>query len=724
MFCCLNPTCKNPSYPNDTKFCSNCGTPLLLLRNRYHPIKSIGAGGFGKTYLAKDIDKLNEKCVIKQLVRQARGTYALNKTKYLFEQEARQLQKLGEYSQIPRLLAYFEEDSCLYMVQEFIDGENLLSELKREGIFSEQKIRELLFDILNILKIVHEHKVIHRDIKPDNIIRRSGDRKLVLIDFGASKQLMTTAIPETGTAIGSIGYVPIEQIEDGEAYRASDLYSLGATCFHLLSGISPWKLCHTKAYSWVESWRQYLRQPLSRELGEIIDKLLKQDYRQRYQSASDVLQKLIKLPINPSQSGKSATRNSPCLVSEASEESVTLTLEPLKSRSQPLKSGIPTRPIISPTNPTNFQGMFSSSFLQASGGVSYNHLGLLQSLALPNRHKGKVKQGLIVGSIIVLLSLGIYGIWSSRRQPEIPKVDNALSETVPSEEIVLVKTLTGHDSRVKSVIISPDGETLVSASTDKTIDIWHLPTGKLKNTIADRNSHVKSIAISPDGNTLVSAHDDNTIDIWHLPTSKWIASLDGHDSSIFSVTISEDGKTLASGSEDEIKVWDLQTGEWKITLTGHFSPLKSIAISPDGTSIVSGSKDNIKIWDLQTGELKKSLDQKVELHSVAIAPDSKTLIGVDVNGHINRWDLETGELKHTLADEKDTVLSVFISADGKTLVSGSINNQIKIWNLQTGDSKTISTDHPDDVKSLAIGPDGKTLVSGNKDQTIKVWRIP
>lgn len=721
MFCCLNPACKNPSYPNDTKFCSNCGTPLLLLRNRYHPIKSIGAGGFGKTYLAEDIDKLNEKCVIKQFVRQARGTYALNKAKYLFEQEARQLQKLGEYSQIPRLLAYFEEGSSLYMVQEFIDGENLLSELKQEGIFSEQKIRELLFDLLNILKIVHEHKVIHRDIKPDNIIRRSSDRKLVLIDFGASKQLMTTAIPETGTAIGSIGYVPVEQIEDGEAYRASDLYSLGATCFHLFSGISPWKLCNIKAYSWVESWRQYLQQPLSRELGEIIDKLLKQDYRQRYQSVSDVLQELIKLPSNPNQSGKSATRNSPYLVNEVSEESATLTLEPLKSPSQPLHSGISTRPIISPTN---FQGMLSSSLLEGSGAIPYNHSGLLRSLTLPTKHNRKVKQALIVGSIIVLLSLGIYGIWSGAKKLGAQKVDNGLSETVPSEEIVLVKTLTGHDSRVKSVVISPDGETLVSASTDKTIDIWHLPTGKLKNTIADRNSHVKSIAISPDGNTLVSAHDDNTIDIWHLPTGKLVASLDGHDSSIFSVTIGEDGKILASGSEDEIKVWDLQTGEWKITLAGHFSPLKSIAISPDGTSIVSGSKDNIKIWDLQTGELKNSLDQKVELHSVAIAPDSQTLIAVDVNGHINRWDLETGELKHTLADGKDTVLSVFISADGKTLVSGSLNNQIKIRNLQTGDLKTIYTDHPDDVKSVAIGPDGKTLVSGNKDQTIKVWRIP
>ena len=712
MFCCLNPDCKNPSHPNDTNFCSNCGTPLLLLRNRYRPIKSIGAGGFGKTYLAEDIDKLNEKCVIKQFIRQARGNYALKKAKDLFEQEARQLQKLGEYPQIPRLLAYFEEKSCLYIVQEFVDGENLLSELKQEGIFSEQKIRELLLDLLDILKIVHEHKVIHRDIKPDNIIRRCGDRKLILIDFGASKQLMTTVMPEPGTSIGSYGYVAMEQFEGGEAYPASDLYSLGATCFHLLSGIFPWEVWKTEGYSWVKCWRKYLRQPLSQELGDIIDKLLKQDYRQRYQSANAALQELIKLPINTGQSWtqQPVTR--------------TLTFEPSsnsKSKSQSLQPGIPTRAIISPTN---FQGLVSSS-LQASAAIpSYNHLGSsLQSLALPKQNK-KVKQGLIMGSIILLLSLGTYGIWSITKKLEVHKASTALSATVPSEERILVKTLTGHDSYVKSLVISSDGETLVSASSDKTIHIWHLPIGKLKNTIAERNSHIKSIAISPDGNTLVSAHDDNIIDIWHLPTDKLIASLNEHNSSIFSVVISEDGKTLASGSEDELKVWDLQTGDLKTTLPGHFSPLKSIAMSPDGKTIVSGSEDNIKIWDLQTGELKHSLGLEVELHSVAIAPDSQTLISVDVNGHIHRWDLETGKLKHTLADRKDTVLSVFISQDGNTLVSGSLNNQIKIWNLRTGDLKTISTDHPDDVKSIAISPDGKTLVSGDKDATIKIWRIP
>jgi serine/threonine protein kinase len=260
------------------------------LRNRYRPIESLGSGGFGKTYLAEDIDKLNTQCVIKQFAPQITGTNAFQKAKELFLQEAQQLEELGEHSQIPTLLAYFEENSRLYLVQQFIDGENLLKELEKQGIFSESKIRALLQDLLTTLKIVHEYGVIHRDIKPENIMRRRSDGKLILIDFGASKQLQGTV--RTGTSIGTFGYAPLEQMQDGKVYPASDLYSLGATCFHLLTEVHPWDLWKKYGYGWVKIWRRYLNQPISKELGEILDKLLEVEYQDRYQSTEDVLKDL------------------------------------------------------------------------------------------------------------------------------------------------------------------------------------------------------------------------------------------------------------------------------------------------------------------------------------------------------------------------------------------------------------------------------------------------
>jgi serine/threonine protein kinase len=260
------------------------------LKNRYRPIKSLGSGGFGKTYLAEDVDKLNEKCVIKQFAPQIQGTAGRQRATELFLQEALQLQQLGKHSQIPALLAYFEKNNRLYLVQEFIDGENLLQELEKQGIFSESKIRALLQDLLPILKVVHEYGVIHRDIKPENIMRRRSDGKLILIDFGASKQLQGTV--KTGTSIGTFGYAPLEQIEDRKVYPASDLYSLGATCSHLLTGVHPWDLWKKYGYGWVKTWRLHLKQPISKELDDVLDKLLEVEYQQRYQSAEDVLKDL------------------------------------------------------------------------------------------------------------------------------------------------------------------------------------------------------------------------------------------------------------------------------------------------------------------------------------------------------------------------------------------------------------------------------------------------
>ncbi|HEY9872610.1 MAG TPA: serine/threonine-protein kinase [Candidatus Obscuribacterales bacterium] len=295
MLYCLNPDCDRPDNPLGTSFCQNCGVKLVsLLRNRYRIINIIGAGGFGRTLLAEDIDKLNERCVVKQLAPSVQGSWALNKAKQLFEQEARRLQQLANHPQIPSLFSYFEEDGRLYLVQEFIDGDNLLTELQQQGVFSEQKIRELLNEVLDILQVVHQQNVIHRDIKPENIMRRNSKQclnkrgNLVVIDFGVAKQATASVMNKPGTAIGSFGYAPIEQMQGGETYPASDLFSLGSTCFHLLSNVHPHNLFVNEGYSWVQNWRQHLQQPISANLSLVLDKLLEKDYQKRFQSAAEV----------------------------------------------------------------------------------------------------------------------------------------------------------------------------------------------------------------------------------------------------------------------------------------------------------------------------------------------------------------------------------------------------------------------------------------------------
>ncbi|MEH2250404.1 protein kinase domain-containing protein [Nostoc sp.] len=724
MICCLNSSCHNPPCSEETKFCANCGIPLVILRH-YRPIQVLGSGGFGKTYLAEDVEKFNEICVIKQFAPQIQGTGALHKATELFQQEARRLQQLGEHPQIPTLFAYFEEDKRLYLVQQYVEGQNLLEELQHQGIFSECKIRKLLFDLLNILQSVHQHKVIHRDIKPQNIIRckspQPPKRDLVLIDFGASKQLSETVVAQQGTTIGSFGYAPLEQMQAGEAYPASDLYSLGATCFHLLTTIAPWELWKKQGYGWINDWRQHLRQPLSEELAAILDKLLQTDYQERYQSAEVVLQDLNCLPPLADVPSTATYYHQPSLPQ--------LDIPPTATyhhQSSPPQLDIPpTATYHHQSSPPQLDIPATATYYDQSSPplpeilpTATDDHQLLSLVDLP-KQKAKSKKPLLIAGVILSLALGGYGI---------SQITNHLSaKTVAYQKLALVNSFTGHTDWVSSLAISPYGQTLVSGSGDRSIKIWNLQTSGLKTTLSLHTDAVNSVVISPDGKTLVSGSKDGTIKICNLEDGSLKNTLTGHKDAVNSVAINPDGETLVSGSADKtIKIWNLQTGKLKNTLTGHTKSVWRVALSQDGKTLVSGSYDNtIKIWNLQTGELKNTLTGHTDLvYAVAISPDGQTLVSGSADKTIKIWNLQTGELKNTLNWHKYGVTSLAISPDGQTLVSGSFDNSIKIWNLQTGELKNTLTGHTDLVYAVAISPDGQTLVSGSKDNTIKMWRVP
>jgi serine/threonine protein kinase len=255
-------------------------------------------GGFGRTYLAVDLDKRNRECVIKQLAPQVQGTGALKKATELFEQEAQQLDELEEYPQIPALLAYFEENGYLYLIQQYIRG-STLEKLPKQGVWGELEVKDFLLNILPVLVLIHSKDIIHRDIKPNNIIKRDDNGNYVLIDFGASKELATT-IATRGTQIGTYGYAAMEQLMEGKAYYASDLYALGVVCFYLLTKEEPSIIYIRQGYQWLDHWESYLQQPLSNQFKQILAKLLQREVNNRYDSAQQVLTAL-QTPHQPPQ---------------------------------------------------------------------------------------------------------------------------------------------------------------------------------------------------------------------------------------------------------------------------------------------------------------------------------------------------------------------------------------------------------------------------------------
>ena len=269
-----------------------------ILDGRYRIVKVLGAGGFSETYIAEDCKRPgNPLCVVKQLKPVNDKPAQLEVARRLFNSEAKTLEKLGKHNQIPQLLAYFEEEEEFYLVQEYIMGHPLSREIPSGKILDERTVIHILKDLLQVLEFVHTNEVIHRDIKPSNIIRRESDRKLVLIDFGAVKDVTSQSKDELEQTsftigIGTKGYAPSEQCFGRPQYN-SDIYAAGTIAIKALTGKPPHDI-PTDGYGELK-WTD--RANISPAFAKIISKMVLNDYKRRYQSVSEVLAAIAKLGI-------------------------------------------------------------------------------------------------------------------------------------------------------------------------------------------------------------------------------------------------------------------------------------------------------------------------------------------------------------------------------------------------------------------------------------------
>jgi serine/threonine protein kinase len=277
---------------------TNLDTPL---GGRYKIISELGAGGFGQTFLAEDLHLPGHpRCVVKKLRPQTKDPTTLAMARRLFDTEAQVLYQLGNHNQIPRLLAHFEDNEEFYLVQELIEGKPLTQELVKGQRWTETQVITLVQDVLQVLAFVHQQNVIHRDLKPPNLIRRRDDGKIVLIDFGAVKQVTTqTANPEDiaqtdlTVSIGTKGYMPNEQVA-GSPRFSSDVYAVGMLAIQALTGVHPKRIKEDPRTSEI-AWREYAPQ-VSPELANFIDPMVRYDFRDRYSTAVEALNALRNLP--------------------------------------------------------------------------------------------------------------------------------------------------------------------------------------------------------------------------------------------------------------------------------------------------------------------------------------------------------------------------------------------------------------------------------------------
>ncbi|MEO0949464.1 MAG: serine/threonine-protein kinase, partial [Cyanobacteria bacterium J06641_5] len=578
-----------------------------LIDKRYRALKLIATGGFGRTFLAQDdLHPKKARCAIKQFyperpdLRQAgRSQQAIA----LFHAEADRLQQLGAHPQIPSLLTHAEQESYQYIVQEFIDGPNLDEDLATNGPFTETQIRDLLTSLLPVLDFIHRGQVIHRDVKPANIIRRrdDGDRPaaLVLVDFGAAKYATATSLAKTGTLIGSAGYAAPEQLF-GKPIYASDLYGLGVTCIHLLTQTDPFDLYDPSNGRFV--WRDYLAgNPISARLAAVLDRAIAPSVQNRFRSAREMLQALAGSTPLPNRS----TRIVPLQLRGHLRVS---DLKGLRDNVRALA--------FSP------DGKFLAASSTTEGGFL---LGKNSTVQLFDAARGDRQHQFVQrpGNWIFALAFSPDGrhLAGGGQDGAIALWDLELLQCIGKLE-------DRTDTPIRNLVFSPDGLFLVSASLDGILRIWDAPNQQLSRTLPQTLNASCALAFSPDGQLLAIDGPDRTIELWDMTLGTPLQPLVGHTDRVESLAFSPDGQLLASGSGDwegNIRLWDVQTGETIVTWTNCGATVRSLQFSPDGRLLLSSGGDRfVRLWDVAGNRLLRLLrGHQAPVNRVAFCPSGR-----------------------------------------------------------------------------------------------------
>lgn len=602
---CFNPTCPAPLNTAEATSCPACGTALRLIE-RYQAVRVLGQGPRERTLLT--IDPVTaDRCIIKQLWNPPANESQRERDQTHWNALVNRLKRLNGYATLPKLLNTVQQANFFYLVQEFIPGSTAEALLSEQGQFNAIAIWQLLEAVLPVLQAIHAQGMIHGDLKPNNLIQQFSDRQWRVVDVGSSAwwwEMSTLQGDRLG--FGSAEYAAPEQIQ-GHPLPASDLYSLGVICIHLLTGLPPFDLfdANQQTWAWQEMWPAEDRHSHPK-LAQLLDRLIAPALDQRLTSTEATLAEFHRL------------RGKPLMIVAAA---------PVLSW-ECIATGLGHEGLFASVNAVAFA---PSGTLLASASDDKT-LRLWNGSAL-------TPAGTLIGHQQFVLTAAFH-----------PQMEHLLASGSRDRTIKLwdvqqrqaIATLTEHTQAINAIAFSANGRYLASGSADKTVKLWDLETHHVIATLTGHRLAVQTVAFSPTGPLLASGSMDGTIRLWSLDTLQPIAHLTAHTAAIRTIAFSPDGNLLASGGEDKaIRLWETASWTCVKVLSGHPWSISSLVFSAAGDRLISGSWDQtLKVWQIDSGQDIAVLTGHTDaVQGVTISPDGQTITSASKDRSVKLWRL-------------------------------------------------------------------------------------
>jgi len=711
----------------------------------YKLLQQIGEGGMGVVFMAEQTEPIQRTVALK-IIKPGMDTRQVIAR---FEAE-RQAVAMMDHPNIAKVLDAGTTDSGRpYFVMELVKGVPITKYCDEKHLPLRARL-ELFVQVCQAVQHAHQKGIIHRDIKPNNVLVAEYDNQAVpkVIDFGVAKataQKLTerTMFTEFGQVLGTIEYMSPEQSKFNQLDidTRSDIYSLGVLLYELLAGSTPFegKRLHAAAF---DEMLRIIREeeppkPSTRlsktdllpsiaanrgsepkklgglvkgELDWVVMKCLEKDRNRRYESANglaqDIERHLADEPVQacpPSTAyrfRKFARRNKAALVIATFVGSaIVLTLTGLAASTLITKNAL--------HDVTLAKADLQDTLKRERRDSYFNRIALSQrELSMNN-----------LGRALQLLG-------------ECPK-DLRGWEWRYLKRLCEVEPVVLRDkTELNAVAFSPDGDGVASAGGDGAVKIWNSKTGQVIQTLNAHTGFVSSVAFRPDGKHLASTGGDHQVKVWDLTTGQKMfagpCDVVHTTGTAYTTAFSPDGRWLAAGSDGAVKVWDWKNNQLLHTFAGHAKKAISVAFSPDGRWLASGSWGGSKqLWDVEAGgeplrSFAVSRETRQVVSALAFSRDGERLAAASFGRRVDVWDTTTGGLLHTLP-HSGLVQCVAFSPDGQRLASAGEDKSVRVWDATTGREVLGLRGHTGACGSVAFSPDGRRLASASKDGTIRIW---